>query len=63
MTQDAILINKKEIRTLIEEIEDRLDELIILTEPKFIEEVKKRAEDVGKEMKGLSEEKILAMLK
>ena len=63
MTQDAILINKKEIRTLIEEIEDRLDELIILTEPKFIEEVKKRAEDVGKEMKGLSEEEILAMLK
>jgi len=42
MTQDAILINKKEIRTLIEEIEDRLDELIILTEPKFIEEVKKK---------------------
>ena len=63
MTQDAILINKKEIRTLIEEIEDRLDELIILTEPEFIEEVKKRAEDVGKEMKGLSEEEILAMLK
>ena len=52
MTQDAILINKKEIRTLIEEIEDRLDELIILTEPKFIEEVKKKSRRCGKRNEG-----------
>ena len=63
MTQDMVLVNRKEIKTLIEEIEDRLDELAILTEPEFIKEVNKRAEDVGKGIKGLSEEEILAMLK
>ena len=61
MSQDMVLVNRKEIRALIEEIEDRLDELAILTEPEFIKEVKKRAEDVGKGIKGLSEEEILAM--
>ncbi|NQE44609.1 hypothetical protein C5S31_01130 [ANME-1 cluster archaeon GoMg2] len=63
MTQDMVLVNRKEIRILIEEIEDRLDELAILTEPEFIKKVNKRAEEVGKGIKGLSEEEIVAMLK
>ena len=63
MSQDMVWVNRKEIRALIEEIEDRLDELEILTEPEFMKEVKKRAEDVEKGIKGLSEEEILAILK
>jgi prephenate dehydrogenase len=63
MSQDMVLVNRKEIRAIIEEIEDRLDELEILTEPEFMKEVKKRAEDVEKGVEGLGEEEILDMLK
>ena len=63
MFQDMVLVNGKEIRAIIEEIEDRLDELELLTEPEFIKEVKKRAEDVEKNIEGLSEEEIWDMLK
>jgi hypothetical protein len=63
MSQEMVLVDRKEIRVIVEEIEDRLDELEILTEPEFIKEVKKRAEDVEKGIEGLSEEEILDMLK
>ncbi len=63
MSQEMVLVNRKEIRAIVAEIEDRLDELEILTEPEFIKEVKKRAEDVEKGIEGLSEEEILDMLK
>ncbi len=63
MSQEMVLVDRKEIRAIVEEIEDRLDELEILTEPEFIKEVKKRAEDVEKGIEGLSEEEILDMLK
>ncbi len=63
MSQEMVLVNRKEIRAIVEEIEDRLDELEILTEPEFMKEVKKRAEDVEKGIEGLSEEEILDMLK
>jgi hypothetical protein len=56
MSQEMVLVNRKEIRAIIEEIEDRLDELEILTEPEFMKEVKKRVEDVEKGIEGLSEE-------
>ena len=63
MSQDMVLVNRKEIRAIIEEIEDRLDELEILTKPEFMNEVKKRAEDVEGGIEGLSEEEMLGMLK
>lgn len=63
MSQEMVLVDRKEIRVIVEEIEDRLDELEILTEPEFMKEVKKRAEDVEKGIEGLSEEEILDMLK
>ncbi len=63
MSQEMVLVNRKEIRAIVEEIEDRLDELEILTEPEFMKEVKKRAEDVEKGIEGLNEEEILDMLK
>ena len=42
MLEDMVLVNKKEIRALIEEIGDRLDELELLTDPEFAAEMKKR---------------------
>jgi prephenate dehydrogenase len=63
MSQDMVLVNREEIRAIIEEIEDRLDELEILTKPEFMKEVKKRAEDVERGIEGLSEEEISGMLK
>lgn len=63
MPQDMVLVNRREIRAIIEEIEDRLDELELLTEPEFMKEVKKRAEDVDKGIEGLSEKEILDTLK
>lgn len=63
MSQEMVLVNRKEIRAIVAEIEDRLDELEILTEPEFMKEVKKRAEDVEKGIEGLNEEEILDMLK
>ncbi len=63
MSQDMVLVKRKEIRAIIEEIEDRLDELEILTEPEFMKEVKKRAEDVERGIEGLNEEQIEDLLK
>lgn len=63
MSQDIVLANRKEIRALIEEIEDKLDELKLLTEPEPRKEVEKRAEDVEKGIEGLREEEILDTLK
>ena len=63
MSEDMVLVNRKEIRALIEEIGDRLDELELLTEPKFEEEVEKRVKDINEGIQGLSEDQIAKLLK
>jgi len=63
MSEDMVLVNRKEIRALIEEIGDRLDELELLTEPEFAEEVEKRVKDINEGIQGLNEDQIAKLLK
>jgi hypothetical protein len=62
MTEDMVLVDRKEIKAIIEDIEDRLDELEMLTDPEFMNEVKKRTEDVEKGIEGINEEEMFDML-
>lgn len=61
--KDLVLVDRNLLHGLIEEIEDKLDELEAITDPEFMKEVSSRFDDiVSKRVAGLDEEKILELL-
>ncbi|RLF99406.1 hypothetical protein DRN58_05235 [Thermococci archaeon] len=59
---DLILVDKKMIKQIISEIEERLEELEILTDQDLLDELKKRKSEI-KEGKFIDEEELFDFLK
>ena len=59
---DLILVDKKMIKQIISEIEERLEELEILTDQDLLDELKKRKSEI-KEGKFIDEEELFDSLK
>ncbi|VVB86746.1 Uncharacterised protein [uncultured archaeon] len=61
--KDLVLVDRSLLQGLIDEIEDKLDELEMITDPEFMKEVSSRFNDIesGKVV-GLDEKKILELL-
>ena len=59
---DLILVDKKMIKQIISEIEERLEELEILTDQDLLDELKKRESEI-KEGKFIDEEELFDFLK
>lgn len=61
--KDLVLVDRSLLQSLIEEIEDKLDELEAITDPEFMKEVSSRFSEIesGK-VEGLDEKKILELL-
>lgn len=61
---NLVLVDRNILENLIIEIEDKIDELEAITDPHFMEEVYKRIDEIESgDVEGLSEEKILGLLK
>ncbi len=61
--KNFVLVDRNLLQGLIEEIEDKLDELEAITDPGFMKEVSSRYDDiVSKKVAGLDEKKILELL-
>jgi dephospho-CoA kinase len=61
---NLVLVDRNILENLITEIEDKIDELEAITDPHFMEEVYKRIDEIESgDVEGLSEEKILGLLK
>lgn len=61
---NLVLVDRSLLQGLIDEIEDKLDELETITDPEFMKEVSSRFSDIesGK-VTGLDEKKIMELLK
>lgn len=61
--KDLVLVDRSLLQGLIDEIEDKLDELEMITDPEFMKELSLRLSDIesGK-IVGLNEKKILELL-
>ncbi|KCZ72022.1 hypothetical protein ANME2D_01422 [Candidatus Methanoperedens nitroreducens] len=61
---NLVMVDRNLLESLIEEIEDKLDELEAITDPEFMKEVSMRLSDIesGK-IAGLDEDKIIKLLK
>ncbi len=61
--KNLVLVDRNLLQGLIEEIEDKLDELETITDPEFMKEISSRYEDImSKKAVGLDEKKILELL-
>lgn len=60
---NLVTIDRNVLKTIISEIEDKLDELEMLTDAEFMKETEKRISEIEKgEVEGLDEEKVFELL-
>lgn len=58
-----VMVDRKLLKSLISEIEDKLDELEAITDPGFMKEVSQRISDIENgDVEGLEEDTIFALL-
>ena len=63
MGNNMVMVDRKLLKSLISEIEDKLDELDAITDPEFIKEVGQRISDIENgDIEGLEEDKIFELL-
>ena len=63
MGNNMVMVDRKLLKSLISEIEDKLDELKAITDPRFMKEVSQRISDIENgDIEGLEEDKILELL-
>ena len=63
MGNNMVMVDRKLLKNLISEIEDKLDELEAITDPEFMKEVSQRISDIENgDVEGLEEDKIFELL-